>query len=117
MSRKKNIRRNIASLLLGVFVWIVIGTLVNFHQHHLYGRVLIFHASSSVSLKKDEHSANLNCKKALPTDDYGSPVLFTAGIESTSFFASYTEVFIQQTHTLFLTPPHSWELLRGPPSC
>ncbi|HRY99055.1 MAG TPA: hypothetical protein P5550_08365 [Bacteroidales bacterium] len=67
MSRHRNIRKNIASLMAGVFVWIVIGTLVNFHQHHVFGKVLIFHASSSVTLKKDEQQ-NAAARHSLFTD-------------------------------------------------
>jgi hypothetical protein len=72
MSTRKNIRKNTASLLAAVFVWLVIGTLVNFHQHHVYGKVLIFHASSTFTLKKDEHGTPSG--KHLVTPDAGSLV-------------------------------------------
>lgn len=60
----KNIRRNVASILAVVFVWLVIGTLVNFHQHHVFGKVLIFHVSSTITLKKDEQQATFNLRKS-----------------------------------------------------
>ena len=58
MSTRRHRKKEFASLMAGVFMWLIIGTLINFHQHHLFGGVLIFHISHSISLKKDEgHSA------------------------------------------------------------
>lgn len=114
MSNRKNIRTNVASLLVMVFVWIVIGTLVNFHQHHLFGKVLIFHASSSVTLKKDEHKTVVTLKK-LGNNDWNGWAVTSGHTQLKAPYLSSDLLYAVIKSSYVSSGEAGIPLLRGPP--
>jgi hypothetical protein len=116
MPRRNAIREKVASLMLIVFVWLVTGTLVNFHQHHLYGKVLIFQVSSSLTLKKENQHWQKQCPKDVSLDGGGLAVL--PALATAQMLISADPVRFAESPLQAVRKELSGILkLRGPPAC
>lgn len=102
--------------MLIVFVWLVTGTLVNFHQHHLYGKVLIFQVSSSLTLKKENQGWHKQCPKDVSFDGVGQAILSSYAAEP--FLLSSDPVRYAESPLQAVRKELSGNLKhRGPPAC
>jgi hypothetical protein len=102
--------------MLIVFVWLVTGTLVNFHQHHLYGKVLIFQVSSSLTLKKEDQV----WQKCFIADSHfdGSGQAILPFLASAHFLLSSDPVRFARSPLQAFHKELSGNLKhRGPPAC
>jgi hypothetical protein len=55
---KKNIRRNLAFIIALTVMWVFLGSLINFHQHHISGKKLIDNTNPIIK-PKDKKALNL----------------------------------------------------------
>jgi hypothetical protein len=119
LSSTKSVLRK--TILIGwavAVVWIYLGNLVNFHQHHIWGKQLIPVAYSSTRYK-DEHSASAVKNDSNSNSfDAGFHFDFTTPDQQISEI-SYFEIV--SSHLILSHPPVIHQeiqafSLRGPPS-
>jgi len=108
-------------LLLGwafAVIWIYIGNLINFHQHHIWGKQLMPVECSSTRVKEKDAASFVKNDRNSRSIDSGSQFDFTTPDQPASLVVHFREV------TFYLGIPDSPALhqeiqafsFRGPPS-
>lgn len=69
MSSETKIKRYVAVLLASAVLWIFLGSLINFHQHRIFGKQLIEEASPFIK-PKDEKTFTLQFTSVNSNSDY-----------------------------------------------
>lgn len=57
MSKAKPIKGFWIGMMAGVFLWLAVGALINFHQYHVYGKIYAFQLHAALSFKKDDRTS------------------------------------------------------------
>ncbi|HOI00305.1 MAG TPA: hypothetical protein PLE85_07140 [Bacteroidales bacterium] len=58
MKGNHQIKEFYTGLLAGVFLWLAVGALINFHQHHVFGHSYSLQLQGALSFKKEERLSN-----------------------------------------------------------
>jgi len=109
---KYQIKEFYTGLLAGVFLWLAVGALINFHQHHVFGHSYSLQLQGALSFKKEERLSNHD----LGLDDHCPAILSSTNNFSLTLGRSFSFYPPLSEGHIINAARFSVPALRAPPS-